>query len=228
MNVYDIQDNTIIVCENSYKTYLLKEMSKNHIFLNVKFYSKKEFLNEYLFSYDEKAIYYLFNKYKYKVEIAKMYLENLYFIKDNKEYKSSKLNYLVKLKEELVKEKLLKFNNNFKNYIKDYQIIIVGYPYLDNFEKEIFDNLNAIVVNEIPKYELKNVFEFSHIEDEINFVMKKISELITNGVDINQIKIMGVDEDYYNDLNRISNFYNIPIISHPKIHYMEILLQKNF
>ena len=98
MNVLnDIQDNMIIICENNYKTYILKEMSKNHIFLNVKFYSKKEFLKEYLFSYSEQAIYYLVSNYKIKVEVAKMYLENLYCI-EGKEYKSFKLRFLVDLK----------------------------------------------------------------------------------------------------------------------------------
>jgi len=211
MNVCDIQDNTIIVCENKYKNYLLKKMSQNHIFLNVKFYSKKEFLEEYLFSYDEKAVYYLVSKYNFKVEIAKMYLSNLYYIDEGKKYKSSKLNYLVDLKTELKNKKLLKYNKSFKNFIHNYQIIVVGYPYLDNYEQEIFGVFNAKIINEFNKYELNNVFEFNTIEEEINFVLKSICELINKGIDINKIKIMGINEDYYNDLNRLSNFYNIPI-----------------
>lgn len=210
MNLNDIQNNTIIICENKYKNYLLKKMSKNHIFLNVKFYSKREFFKEYLFSYDERAIYYLVNKYNYKVEVAKMYLKNLYNV-NKQEYKSSKLNFLVKLKKELNENNLIKCNKNFKNYIKKYQVIVLGYPYLENYEQEIFDELNAKVINNFNKYEIKNVFEFNTIEDEINFVLKSICELITKSVDINKIKIMGINEDYYNDLNRLSNFYNIPI-----------------
>jgi len=103
--INNIQDNTIIICENSYKKYLLKKFWETKIFLNVKFFTKKEFFCEYLFKYDEKTISYLVNKYNYKVDIAKMYLDNLYFVED-KNYKSNKLNFLVKLKRELIDNNL--------------------------------------------------------------------------------------------------------------------------
>ncbi|MBE6156566.1 MAG: hypothetical protein E7161_02355 [Firmicutes bacterium] len=211
MNINDIQDNTIIICESEYKNYLLKKLTKNHIFLNVKFYSKKEFLKDFLFSYNEKAVYYLVKKYQYKVEIAKMYLENLYYVDDSKEYKNPKLIHLVKLKKELNAQKLLTYNKNFEKYLGKHKILVVGYPFLDNYELEIFNNLNANIINTFGKYELTKVFEFTNIEEEINFVLKSIGDLLTKGIDINKIKIIGIDDEYYNDLNRLSSFYNIPV-----------------
>ena len=53
----ELKDKTIIICED--KISILKEISNS--FLDIKFYTKKEFLEEYLFKYDEKSII-LFNK----------------------------------------------------------------------------------------------------------------------------------------------------------------------
>jgi len=226
MDIENIQNNTIIVCENNYKKYILKELNKHKCFLNVKFFSKKDFINNYLFRYNEKAISYLVNKYQIKVNIAKMYLENIYYV-DNKKYKSPKLNKLVSIKNELIENKLLIFNDNFKNYIKRFRILVIGYPYLNNAELNIFDAVNARIINDYKNYGINKVYEFETIEEEINFVCKKICKLINDGIDINRIKLAGVTSDYYNDLERIFKFYNIPIkIGDGESLYSNIIVQK--
>jgi len=211
MDIHDIQNNTIIICENDYKKYLLKKMSQNHLFLNVKFYSKREFFQEYFFKYDEESLYYLISTYNFKVDIAKMYLNNLYYVSEPKHYDSPKLQYLVELKKELDQKKLLKYNLGFKSFIKRFQIIVIGYPYLDNYELDIFNKLNAKIISDKSTCVINKAYEFNTMEEEINFVCKNICSLITKGINVNNIKIMGINEDYYNDLNRLANFYNIPI-----------------
>lgn len=228
MNFYnEIEDNTIIICENNYKKYILKELNKKQLFLNIKFFSKKEFLNEYLFKYNERTLAYLINKYNYKVDIAKMYLNNLYNI-ENREYSNEKLQFLTNLKEELDKDKLLIYNDNFKNTIKDKNILVVGYPYLEKYELDIFNKLNANIINDKENnYNHKYVYEFKTQEEEINYVCKSICKLLENGIDINKIKLVGINEDYYNDLNRIFSFYNIPIkIGNGETLYSNIITQK--
>ena len=208
--INNIQDDTIIICENKYKEYLLKKFWETKIFLNVKIISKKEFFCEYLFDYNEKTISYLVNKYNYKVDIAKMYLENLYYIEDKK-YKSKKLKFLVDLKNELIDKNLLIFNSNYKSFISKYKILVLGYPYLEKNELKIFEQLNATIVENFTKYDINKVYEFETQVKEINFVCKCICKLITNGMDINKIKLIGISEDYLNDLERIFGFYKIPI-----------------
>ena len=209
--INDIQENTIIICNNSYKKYILKMMSKNHIFLNVKFYSKKEFFKEYLFNYNEKTLVFLTQKYNLKIDIAKMYLDNLFYIDVNKKYNSPKLQYLVNLKKELDDNNLLEYNYDFRKILKDYTILVIGYPYLENYELNILKKLNSKIINNNLDYKINKVYEFETIEEEINFVCKKICELLNNDIDINKIKLMGVNDEYYNDLIRIFSFYNIPI-----------------
>lgn len=228
MNFYnEIQDNTIIICENNYKKYILKELNKKQLFLNIKFFSKKEFLNEYLFKYNERTLAYLINKYNYKVDIAKMYLNNLYNI-ENREYNNEKLQFLTNLKEELDKNKLLIYNDNFKNTLKNKNILVVGYPYLEKYELDIFNKLNANIINDKEtNNNHKYVYEFKTQEEEINYVCKSICKLLENGIDINKIKLVGINEDYYNDLNRIFSFYNIPIkIGNGETLYSNIITQK--
>ena len=65
--------------------------------MNIKFYTKDEIKRKLLFDYDQKAIHYLALKYNYKIDICKMYLNNMYYV-DDKKYESDKLNNLVAMK----------------------------------------------------------------------------------------------------------------------------------
>jgi len=224
--IQDIQDNTLIICEESYKKHILKELTNNSLFLNIKIMNKREFFNEYLFKYDEKAISYLVNKYNYKVDVAKMYLKNLYSIED-KIYKSNKLNFLVNLKKELIENNLLVFNNNFKEYIKKYNILVRGYSYLEKYEVDYLKELNAFFYEE--KNVAKNIklYEFETLIDEINYVCKIICKLIKKGIDINKIKLVGITDNYINEVERIFSFYKISIkLSKGSLLYSNIITKK--
>ncbi len=207
----EIQQKTIIICENSYKEAILEEMNNHHLFLPLKFYTKKEFFQEYLFSFDEKTIYYLMKKYHYKIDVIKMYLKNLYFINSDSTYQNPKLDFLVKLKQELNQEQLLYYNPMFQEYLKDYQIIIYGYDYLENYEKEILSKLKAIFYEDKIKYKPKEVLKFATLKEEVSYITHSIADLINNNVSINKIKLMNVSEEYYNDLRLYFTLYNIPI-----------------
>ena len=53
-------NDAIIICSKNSKEQLLKSMKK---LLNVKFFTMDEFIKNYCFDYDEKAILYLIKKY---------------------------------------------------------------------------------------------------------------------------------------------------------------------
>jgi len=224
--IKDIQDNTLIICENDYKKYILTELAKNSVFLNIKIMTKKEFLENYLFKYTEKTISYLTFKYNYKVQIAKMYLNNLYYIED-KEYQNSKLLFLNNLKKELNDNKLLIYNDNFKEYIKKYHILVIGYSFLEKYELEIFKNIQATIYEEKIKDNDLKVYEFETLEDEINYVCKSICKLLKTGIDINKIKIVGLIDNYINDARRIFDFYKLPIkLDKGSLLYSNVIVKK--
>ena len=205
-----MEDNTLIICENNTKVGILKKMSNKHLFLNVKFITKKEFLNSFLFKLKDNALYEIVNKYNLKIDIAKMYLENIYYIEDKK-YNNEKLDFLYELKTFLKDNNLLEYDNTFKDYLKNFNIQVIGYDYLETFEEEIFNSLNAKIINEDLGYELPCVLEFASIEEEINYVLKDIAIKIESGIDINKIKLVNVTDEYYIPLARIAKFYNLNI-----------------
>lgn len=206
------QDNTLIICPNATKLKILNEQIEEKTLYNIKFMTKEEFKNNYYFSYDDSALFYLMKKYNYNLDVAKVYLKNLYVIDENKEYKNHKLKFLKELKLELLKENLLVTNPNFKKYIANKNIITKNYYDLEKYEEEM---LNTKI--EIPKSTLTaKVVECKTIEEEVNYVCLKILDLINSGVDINKIFITNYSNDYYYIMNRLFKYYNIPINLDPK------------
>ena len=139
---------------------------------DIKIYTKEDIKKKILFDYDEKAIHYLMMKYQYKIDICKMYLDNMYYVDDIK-YKSSKLNDLVKMKKELINNHLLTTDDIFLNSIKNKKAIVYGYDYIDKLFDKLLDKISLHTkVEIIEKKPYSNldipVYEFNEIEDEIS------------------------------------------------------------
>ena len=194
----------LIICPNDIKMQLL---NNNSNLSNMKFMTKNEYLNKYFFSYDEQAIYYLINKYNYNIDVAKVYLDNLYVIDENKNYKNDKLNFLKELKIDLINNKLLKFSKTFINYLTNFDIEVKGYYDLDLYEEKAlnysFKSINSVIN--------KPVFEYNTLEEEVNGTCIKIIELINKGININNIYLCNVNDEYLYTIKKLFNYYKIPI-----------------
>ena len=84
----DIKSETIIICKSGFKNYILKQKK----LYTIKIYTLNEFIHLYCFDYDYRAILYISDKYNLKYDIAKMYLDNLYYVDDVK-YGIKKLSF---------------------------------------------------------------------------------------------------------------------------------------
>lgn len=200
-------DNILLICPNEEKINILNSLEKDKGFYNIKFMTKEEFFNNYFFSYDEKTLFYLLNKYNYNLDVAKAYLKSLYPIDINKDYKSAKLVFLKNLKLELLNNNLLIKNKVFKEYIKSKKIIIRNYYDLDKYEEEALNF--KVMPNE---NNLKcDVVECETIEEEVNDVCLKIIDLLNKGVNINKIFLYNISNDYLYITNKLFKYYNIPI-----------------
>jgi len=219
----NLKNNTIIICNSNYKIQLLKNIKR---LINIKFMSMDEFIKSYYFDYDEKTILYLIKKYNIKYEIALEYLNNLIYVEDKK-YNNKKLDFLINIKKELIDNNLLIFNNKFKNYISDKDIIIYNYS-LSKFEKFLLKDINYKVIEKECNNYKSNIYEFNTIEEEIEYVANKISELINNGEDISNIKLTNVSSDYINPLTKIFNFYNLKINKFNNIPIISTVIGKTF
>ncbi len=203
--INNIDDETIIICNANCKDYFIS----NNNLCNIKVMTLEEFLKKFLFDYSEDTIIYVMNKMNVKYEVALVYIKNLYYV-ENKEYPVKKLNVLKELKQELDNNNLLVYNDLFKNYVSNISVIFYDME-LEEYYLRLFSNLNFKIINPKLSEYSHSVFEFTTIEEEIEFVAFKISELISNGILIQNIKLTNVESNYYNGIERIFSLYNLKV-----------------
>lgn len=221
----NIENNSILIIPNTIKNNTIKNINKK--MLNIKIMTLKELIKKYTFDYNEKTIYYLMKKENIKYDIAKNYIENIYYI-ENKQYDNIKLNKLVKIKTYLEENNLLIYDNLFKNFIKNKKIYIY-YNSINKYETKILNEIKKITNVEIIEQNYNNytpeIHEFNNITEEITFVANKICKLLEQGIDINKIKLVNVKEDYTNEIKKIFKFFNIPININKKNIYGTKIIQ---
>ena len=205
---FTIKDNSLIICPNQTKTKILKKLSQTKKLVNIKFMTKEEYKKIYYFSYDDKSLAYLIKKYNYNIDVARVYINNLYAIDENKTYKSPKLNFLKDLKKELIKEGLLIYNNTYKEYLKNKNIIVKNEYNLEKYEEEML----GIKEEHVPEKTITApVMECNTLEEEVNQVCLEIINLLKKGADINKIYLTNVSTDYLYTIKSLFSFYHIPI-----------------
>ena len=205
---FTIKDNSLIICPNQTKTKILKKLSQTKKLVNIKFMTKEEYKKIYYFSYDDKSLAYLIKKYNYNIDVARVYINNLYVIDENKTYKSPKLNFLKDLKKELIKEGLLIYNNTYKEYLKNKNIIVKNEYNLEKYEEEML----GIKEEHVPEKTITApVMECNTLEEEVNQVCLEIINLLKKGADINKIYLTNVSTDYLYTIKSLFSFYHIPI-----------------
>ena len=220
-----IENNSILLIPNNKKEEIIKKINQKQ--LNIKTMTLQEFIKKYTFNYNEKTIYSLMKKENIKYDIAKNYIDNIYYI-ENKNYNNIKLNKLVEIKKDLEENNLLIYDNLFKNYIKN-KTIYIYYDSISKYENKIINKIKEISSIEIIKQDYQNyipsIHEFNNITEEITFVANKICELLNNNIDINKIKLVNVKEDYINEIKKIFKFFNIPININKKNIYGTRIIQ---
>ena len=203
----DLTTYDLVITSNSNKNRILKKLNDEKKLINVKFMSLNELINSLSFSFDQKSIYKVMKEYGIKYDNALVYLNNIKFISSKLDNK--KMNKLKEIKE-LVNDDLI-YDNEFIKYINDKKICIYGYDYINNFEKNILNGLNYEIVNKPINDYSHNIYEFNKLDDEIIFVLSSINKLINDGIDINKIKIINVNDDYFFRLKTLSNLFCIRI-----------------
>ena len=202
-----LENNLLIICPNEQKLKILDKLEKENKLYNLKFMTKEEYLSNYFFSYDDKAILYLMKKYHYKVDVCKVYLKYLYVIDDDQIYKNKKLIFLQNLKKELKQENLLDYNPSFKEYLNTKKKIVLNYNKLDLYEKKALDSKDIEITSPINL----TVTKYQTMEEEVNATALEIIELLKKGINIDKIYLTNIKDDYLYTIRRIFSYYNIPI-----------------
>ena len=71
----------VVITNEFNKIELLKKINIEKKFNNNKFLTFKELKKKLFFDYDDRALEYIINKYNVNINIAKIYLDNLYHLK---------------------------------------------------------------------------------------------------------------------------------------------------
>lgn len=202
-------NNKIVILNDYAKKSFIKKINK---LINVKVITLSELKKKYYFDYDNKAIYFVSNKYNCISEIAKIYIENTYFINN---INAKKVNFLKEIKDELDNNNLLTYNNLFKEFLKGKDIVLYNLKYVDKFYKNIFKELgrysNITSYNDEDNKSVKELYKANNSEEEIAFICSKITKLIKSGVNINNIKLANVKSDYEFIIRKTFKLFNIPI-----------------
>lgn len=200
-----------LIVPQNYKKRLIKQLSQENKLYSYKILTINEVQKKIFFDYDEQAIYYLVKEKNYTYKNAKELLTNMYYI-ENKDYQNQKLNNLVSLKNELFEKKLLKEDGLFKEAIQNKNVNIYGFIHIDKWTNHIIEILkkysNVMITPPKENEYIHPVYEFSNIDNEINFVA---NDIISKNLDLNKVYIANINNDNISTIKRIFKNYHLII-----------------
>ena len=199
----------ILLVPNNIKREVIKRVREKYYNYSIKFMSLEEFSRKITFDYDEKTLYYLMKEYNINYDTCKLYLNNLYYIDSKLDNK--KMHKLIEIKKYLDDNNLLIYDNYFKEYVKDKEIYIYGYNYINKYYKKLLEGYHYQVMNNDKEVNIiDKIYYANYIEDEVIYVGSKISQLLKDNISIDNIKVIASSE-YLNIMDRVFKFFHIPV-----------------
>ncbi len=187
----------LYITNDQNKKYLISYLIKQNI-LNIKVMGYQEFIKKYYFDYNEQTLYYLMTHYNLRRDIAKFYVDNMYYLEDN--VKSPRIDFLKKLYQELKDNDLLIFNPYFSSWLKNYEVTFYHINIKDSFYLKTKDSISLITTvleEDTPNKNYQVVtYKKESIDEEVAFVCDKIVSLIKKGISPNDIYLTNLNENY--------------------------------
>ncbi len=224
----ELVDNAIYIVPNSLKMKILDYLSLDSKIYNISFISLNEFEKHYFFDIKEEAIIYLLDKTNENLDILRQMLSNLYKIDVDKDYKESKLKRLRELYIDLEEKKYLIFDKGFKDYLKTKKIYILGYTMLDDYQKKMLTDINAVFLKINSKLNISKVYKYHSLKDELIATAHMIRKLNSEGINYNKIYLAGIDDNYNYLLRVIFNMFDIPYNSKEKNYLTSLITVKEY
>lgn len=194
--------------------------------------SLRELQENWYYRYHPSALYHLSKKYNLLPENAQIILDILYNIDENSAH-TPKIKELAEMKKYLKEKNLLITNDLFRTYIKTVDVMIEE-PIRTSLDKKMINEISkATKVTVIDPYQNQNnnkktVYAFEQMEEEIVFVAEQITKLISQGTDINKIKLYPLEQDYDSMIHKIFGFFQIPYDLNRKTPLIKLELIQTF
>lgn len=165
---------------------------KDNPFCDVKFYSKESLLKEVYYQYSDDTILYLINNHHFSYDLAVDYLKEIVRL-NIQEIKNEKIQHLIDLQKELIKNDLLDKNEYLDYELSQAEIDIYFYSPID---QELLNVLNSKKYSFISqkKIEYPTYYQFLSSEDELTFLFNEIIRLIKSGVKPSDISVANLDD----------------------------------
>ena len=210
----NIETDSLLLIPYNIKEKVLDYINDNNLLINIKIISFNDLKAGLFYSYDNKTIYNVMNKYNTTYSLAKSYIQDTYYITEDK-YDNNKLNKLLEIKNYLLDNNLLIKDDLFIDLLKSKnKIYVYGFDYISKYNNYLLDIAKSYIEVEIIEKEYNEydhiVYSANTMEEEVLFVAEKISSLINDGIDINKIYLAGIDDEYDFTMRRIFKEYNIP------------------
>ena len=214
----------VVITNEFNKIELLKKINIEKKFNNNKFLGFKELKKKLFFDYDDRTLEYIINKYNVNINIAKIYLDNLYFLKD---IDDEKVKFLNELRKELDEQNLLIYDDKFRKYMLNQKVTIYGKDVLTKEEKLILDGIDY-KLEKLEKNSYKPcVYEAKDICEEVEHVIIEIKKLLKKGININNIKLIA-SKEYYKHLEYYFKLFKVPINIECNTSFFSLSISKEF
>lgn len=192
----------LIIAPKEAHPQLLLKYRKDDPFVDLKLYSKEQFLRELNYQCDERALIYLIDEKGFEPELAEKKLNLIKCIKS--EGKSEKTKEIYALQQELIAQNLL-FKNDLINVEQNFDADIYYYSEDDVELKSALPNAKFLKdVNQYPGYHV-----YSSISAELYALFSEIAQLLKNGISPNKINVFGVGEDDELIFKRLVRHFNL-------------------
>lgn len=206
-----LEENSILIIPYIIKEKVLQLLEEQD-FKNIKILTFNDLKKGLFFDYNNYTIKYIIDKLNIKPEIAKEYLENLYYIN---ELDNEKMIFLKNLKEDLDNNKMLIYDKLFIKLLNNYNnLIVYNFDYISSFDKyllnKIKDIINIKIINKTYNEYKHIVYSFDNAYEEICFVCEKIKELQNKNIPLNKIYISNYKDEYNFIIKHIFDTYKIP------------------
>ena len=214
----------VVITNEFNKIELLKKINIEKKFNNNKFLTFKELKKKLFFDYDDRALEYIINKYNVNINIAKIYLDNLYFLK---EIDDEKVIFLNNLKKELDEQNLLIYDDKFRKYMLNQKVTVYGKDVLTKEERLILDGIDYKLESGEKNNYKPCVYEASDIREEVEYVVIEIKKLLKKGININNIKLIA-SKEYYKHLEYYFKLFKVPISIESSASFLSLSISKEF
>lgn len=214
----------VVITNEFNKIELLKKINIEKKFNNNKFLTFKELKKKLFFDYDDRALEYIINKYNVNINIAKIYLDNLYFLK---EIDDEKVIFLNNLKKELDEQNLLIYDDKFRKYMLNQKVTVYGKDVLTKEERLILDGIDYKLESGEKNNYKPCVYEASDIREEVEYVVIEIKKLLKKGININNIKLIA-SKEYYKYLEYYFKLFKVPINIESSASFLSLSISKEF